>query len=684
MKKFFLAFGIAALVIALGFTTCQDANNTPAGDETYIISFDANGGSGGQTADVTATYGKPMPTLTATAPTKAEYFFNGYWDAASGGTMYYTASLVSAKNWDQKKDATLYAQWSQIPLTTITFDANGGGNGSMQAQQIPENTSADLTANTFTRIGYRFEGWATSSDGTVTYTDGQSYTAGEGTQTVTLYAVWGATPPPEVSSNYSVVSLVQSTTVTQAADFANNYNEVLALVRQAIELAGGLDGIVKAGDTVVLKPNIVATYFNWNQGQGSIPARFNGVAPDFLTVRAVAEIVREIVGPYNATTGAGKITVIEGSGSSTTTQNFTNLQYTLANIPQANEIFALENDGTWVSAGNGSSSTSTHTQLTLAGFAYSTASGAWGDYYKNDGKYWVNNRMLNADVFINIPVVKTHWDACITGSIKNIGIGATPARIYGRASNDIGRNNMVNHADNTAFHNWIADYFSCLPCDFVVMDGLQGLGHGPFPYNSFEHGGVSNATQLAQYQHNLRSILASRDSLAIDIVEANILGWDYTQVPYMATLTTKGEVFARGEMNKPSPRKIPLRGDPKDIVVLGNKVDDVRGDYEGNMAPGMSGRKIPTADKTPPTVTINSAAFSGSNLNLNLALSSGANNAVVKVDVYIDGEYKQSFNTNMTTISFDASSLDSGSHNIEVRAFTRYMYSATAARTATK
>jgi len=560
----------------------------------------------------------------------------------------------------------------------------------MSTQQIPESASENLTANTYTRIGYRFEGWATTATGTKVYNDEGSYTASAGTQTVTLYAVWEALPPPVVSANYSAVSLVQSTEVTQASSFT--YEQVLALVRQAIALAGGLDGIITTGSTVVLKPNIVATYFNWNQGSGSIPARFNGVAPDVFTVRAVAEIVREIVGPYNSTTGAGKITVIEGSGSSTTTQNFTNLQYTSANIPDANEIFALENDGTWVSAGNGSSSTSTHTKITLPNHAYTApgsgqyngASAAYNVYHTGNGEYWVNNRMLNADAFINIPVVKTHWDACVTGSIKNIGIGATPAKIYGMSGSNIGRNGMVNHASNVSFHAWIADYFSVLPCDFVVMDGLQGLGHGPFPYNSPDHGSVNNATDLARCQHNLRSILASRDSLAIDIVEANIMGWDYTQVPYMATLTTKGQVHARGEIGKPSPRMIPLRGDPKDIVVLGNKVDDVRGDYEGNMAPGMSGSKIQAADKTPPTVTISSAAFSGSNLNLNLTLSTGANNAVVKVDVYIDGAYKESFNTNMTTVSLDASSLAAGSHSIEVRAFTRYMYSATANGTAVK
>jgi hypothetical protein len=149
----------------------------------------------------------------------------------------------------------------------------------------------------------------------------------------------------------------------------------------------------------------------------------------------------------------------------------------------------------------------------------------------------------------------------------------------------------------------------------------------------------------------------------------------------MVTLTNRGSANP-----KTNGRQIPLRGDPKDIVVLGNvKVDDVRGEWESTRAAGMPGTKISaTGSTTPPTVTINSAAFSGSNLNLRLALPTGANNTVVKVDVYIDGTYKKSFNGTMTNISLDALSLAAGSHNIEVRAFTKYMYCATATGTAVK
>jgi hypothetical protein len=282
--------------------------------------------------------------------------------------------------------------------------------------------------------------------------------------------------------------------------------------------------------------------------------------------------------------------------------------------------------------------------------------------------------MYEADALICIPVVKSHWNATVTGAVKNIGIGAAPPRIYGIGGGDVGRNNMVNHS-SVLLHDWIADYFACLPADFVVMDGLQGLQNGPLP------GGSNEDTALTPNQKNLRTILASKDALAIDIVEANIIGWDYTTVPYLMKLAARGEVGP-----KPNGRIIPLRGNPKDIVVLGNvKVDDIRGNYNStNQDPNNPGVKLSAAQKTLPTVEINSAAFTKSGLNLNMSLSSGSDNKVVKIDVYINGAYTKSFNAGLTGISLDASSLAEGSHNIEVRAFTEYMYSASAATTAVK
>jgi len=472
-------------------------------------------------------------------------------------------------------------------------------------------------------------------------------------------------------SEPSVVSLVQSTTVTQASNLT--YADIKALVTEAVALAGGLDGIIKTGDVVVLKPNVLTTYYNWATSGTAIPQTVNGVCTDWRVVQATAELVRAIIGPYNSSTGRGKIMLIEGSCNGSMSSQFANIGYTTANLTEVNQIIGLDTEGGTYSPGDGTNLKAYVTQVTLTNYKYKTVPGGsyqnaspYKTYYKGDGKYWVSKKMFEADALISIPVVKNHWDAAVTGSIKNISIGAAPPKVYGIANGSIGRNGMVNHS-SINLHEWIADFFSCLPADFVVMDGLQGLQNGP--------GTGSSLSALQSNQKNLRIILASKDPLAIDIVEANLMNWDYTTVPYMKYLAAKGKVGG-----KPNGRTIYLNGNTNNIIVLGNrKVDDIRKDFAGNLPP-PGGDKLTSAQLTKPTVSITSASFSGANLNLALGISSG----VVKIDVFIDGSYKKSFNTDMANVSIDASSFTAGSHSVEVRAFTRFMASATATATAVK
>ena len=79
---------------------------------------------------------------------------------------------------------------------TITYDANGGTNapanqykwyynGGSASDYLTYNVA--ITTSTPTRTGYTFQGWATSSTGSVVYTPNSSYTANAN---VKLYAVW--------------------------------------------------------------------------------------------------------------------------------------------------------------------------------------------------------------------------------------------------------------------------------------------------------------------------------------------------------------------------------------------------------------------------------------------------------------------------------------------------------------
>ncbi|MBQ6065731.1 MAG: InlB B-repeat-containing protein, partial [Clostridia bacterium] len=137
--------------------------------------------------------------------TRTGYDFNGWYSAASGGTRYggngtsYTPTATTA----------MHAQWT--PYTYyVSFNGNGSTSGSMSNQSFTYDTAKALTANGFTRaftVTYNhldgranttatatatFNGWATSSTGSVAYSNQQSVKNLTSTKngTFPLYAKW--------------------------------------------------------------------------------------------------------------------------------------------------------------------------------------------------------------------------------------------------------------------------------------------------------------------------------------------------------------------------------------------------------------------------------------------------------------------------------------------------------------
>ena len=146
---------------------------------TTAITFTANLGTGtmaNQTANVAT-------ALTANAFTRPGYVFDGWATTLNGSNAY-----ADGASYPFTANATLYARWLQIP--TVTFNANLG-TGTMANQTA--NVATALTANAFTKTGFAFDGWATTSTGDKAYGNGDNYTFGEN---ATLYARWAAVTVP--------------------------------------------------------------------------------------------------------------------------------------------------------------------------------------------------------------------------------------------------------------------------------------------------------------------------------------------------------------------------------------------------------------------------------------------------------------------------------------------------------
>ena len=278
-----------------------------ASPKTYTVTLDNQGATTAGTASVTATYNAALPSITV--PKKTGYTFGGYYTATNGGgTQYYKADGSSAKNWDKTAATTLYAQWTANKYT-VKFNENGGA-GTMSNQSFTYDVEQALTANAFTRKGYDFAGWATSSSGTVVYTDGQSVSNLTATHnsTVNLYAIWTEQPPITVyfrpksewkTNNPVVICDGNSTAVTSYDCSGDYYTAQVPATTEDLKFGGNseetLTLTVPTDDKVLYdmtSKTITKLYLkansNWKADGARFAAYFFGNGEKWVSMTAVA------------------------------------------------------------------------------------------------------------------------------------------------------------------------------------------------------------------------------------------------------------------------------------------------------------------------------------------------------------------------------------------------------------
>jgi len=110
----------------------------------WTVTFDANGGTGTMASQTAST----STALTSNAFTRSGYEFNGWATTPDRAKEYPNTGKYPFTESD-----TLYARWK---CCIVTFNANGG-TGTMPSQTA--STATALTANTFTKDNFSFEGW---------------------------------------------------------------------------------------------------------------------------------------------------------------------------------------------------------------------------------------------------------------------------------------------------------------------------------------------------------------------------------------------------------------------------------------------------------------------------------------------------------------------------------------------
>ncbi|MBC7220301.1 DUF362 domain-containing protein [Candidatus Bipolaricaulota bacterium] len=129
---------------------------------------------------------------------------------------------------------------------------------------------------------------------------------------------------------------------------------------------------------------------------------------------------------------------------------------------------------------------------------------------------YLGRALLEADVVINLPKLKTHSLTLFTGAVKNMyGVipGGLRSAFHGR------------YTDPTEFSHLLVDIFASTRPHLTIMDGIVAM----------EGAGPANGTL-----RELGVILASQDGVAVDAVAAQIIGLDP-----LAVATTR-HAHARG------------------------------------------------------------------------------------------------------------------------------------------
>ena len=192
--------------------------------KTYTVTLDNQGATTAGAASVTATYNAAMPSIASNLPQKTGYTFNGYFDAASGGTQYYKADGTSAKNWDKTAATTLYAQWTELLKYTVTLVP---GSGSVTSTTITESSAGkgvELPTPTLDCGEWKFAGWKTTSAVTTeTTTEPTLIPAGnyKPTANITLYAVYSKTETIQGGGTTSTEASLSFASTAQRTSFSS-------------------------------------------------------------------------------------------------------------------------------------------------------------------------------------------------------------------------------------------------------------------------------------------------------------------------------------------------------------------------------------------------------------------------------------------------------------------------------
>jgi len=322
-----------------------------------------------------------------------------------------------------------------------------------------------------------------------------------------------------------------------------DYEQIEEMVRKAIALAGGLY-MVHSGDMVLIKPNIV---------DADPPGV--GEETDPRVVKALIKIVDEV--------DPGNMEIVVGEGSPVP------INYEMEYNEYYDHVFWGK---LWDKTGYQDLLTDPY--LDGINFRFSNLNchepgpgwkdgdpwppdSAWKDLVLVDvpgggqalpqgGKYWVHKDVLNADVFITVPVMKIHTPG-MTCALKN-QIGLAPSTVYGFWKQmGVPQNNYEYRLihEKQAPKWWtdkeIVDLDLIAGIDFCVVDATMCLERAKDLYSN-------NSNQV-----RMNMIVAGADPVAVDNVCTRLMGMNPDDIEHITLAERVG-------LGTNDPDKIHIKG----------------------------------------------------------------------------------------------------------------------------
>ncbi len=252
-----------------------------------------------------------------------------------------------------------------------------------------------------------------------------------------------------------------------------SFEEIQGMVKKAVGLLGGMSRFVGSGERVALKPNIVT---GRHSGMG--------VTTDPRVLEALVKMAYEA--------GAGEVLIVEGAGYGSPT-------------PEAFKLSGVEEMAERVGAGIVDVDEDQLVEVEVPNPLVL-------DRIK------VSKSFYNADVKVNVPVMKTHDQMLMTLGMKNMkGVIPKPwKRLFHRVG----------------LARAIVDLNKAVPVDLTVVDAIHAMeGLGPSLGDIFE----------------MDLIMAGDDVYALDWVGARIMGFSPEEVEYLKLASGQGLLDLKGE-----------------------------------------------------------------------------------------------------------------------------------------